>query len=61
MELDRNRSYGTVYGPSKVAFEQDGQQFDQDGVLIGPEKATRKAKAADAAPVDDELAAQLKE
>jgi len=37
MKLREDRSYGTVYGHSQIAYEQDGHQFGHDkGLLEGP-------------------------
>ena len=64
--LDRNRSFGVVYGSGLGhSFEQDGRCFDQDGEEVGQprQKADKPAKhkAEDApTPHDAELEAQLK-
>lgn len=37
MKLNESRPFGTVYGHSQVAYEQDGKQFAHDKSLIeGP-------------------------
>jgi hypothetical protein len=37
MKLREDRPYGTVYGHSKIAYEQDGRQFGPDKMEIeGP-------------------------
>lgn len=32
--LDKDRSYGTIFGDSIAVYEQDGLLFDAHGVLI---------------------------
>lgn len=54
MKLREDRPFGTVYGHSQVAYEQDGRQFGHDKSLIeGPVVETALApeviKAPDAA------------
>lgn len=69
MKLDRSRSFGTVYGGSGHAYEQDGKFFDHEGELVAidepaaadqPKKPGRppKAKPEDT-KADDQLSAQL--
>lgn len=69
MKLDRSRSFGTVYGGSGHAYEQDGKFFDHEGELVAtdeskaedqPKKPGRPPKAKEDAPKeDDQLSAQL--
>jgi ribosomal protein S25 len=49
--LDRSRSYASVHGDASYSYEQDGKQFDHQGLEILPEEtgevpARREPKAA---------------
>jgi hypothetical protein len=54
MKLREDRSFGTVYGHSQIAFEQDGRQYGHDKVLLegpitDPAPSPEVAKAPDPA------------
>lgn len=36
MELNRKKSFGTVYGDPRIGYEQDGFEFKHDGTLHAP-------------------------
>lgn len=47
-KLDRTRSFGEVYGPGAVRFEQDHKEFDGAGLEIVGNKSTRVVAATNA-------------
>jgi hypothetical protein len=51
MKLREDRSYGTVYGHSRVAYEQDGRQFGHDKILI-------EGSVVDPPPITDPMRPQ---
>ena len=57
MKLDRTRPYGTVYGPSDHAYEQDNKRFDHDENEIAdkPAKRVKAAPVEPTSPVDEVL------
>ena len=60
MKLNETRPYGTVYGHSQVAYEQDGKQFGHDKALIeGPVVETQLAPEVIKAP-DPARSAKMK-
>lgn len=38
MKFNKNEPYGTVYGHTEIAYEQNGQQFKPDYSLYDPKK-----------------------
>jgi hypothetical protein len=58
MKLDRTRPYGTVYGPSDHAYEQDNKRFGHDENEIVDKDLPKKREPK---PKADQLAAQLEE
>ena len=49
-QLDRKRSYGTVYGDPHVGFEQDGRMFRHDGMPHSPQVKSAIGPAITAQP-----------
>ncbi len=44
--LDHSRSFGVVYGGGPARYEQDGKQFDHQGLEILPDVATAHTEVA---------------
>lgn len=61
-KLDRNRSFGTVFG-GEAAFEQDGVLFDANGnsldhEIVADDEAPVKRGRPRKTVIDDQIAAQ---